>query len=530
MSASLRRAAFSSIIWHMYDYACALFTPAGEMTAQAETICAQLGIMPKAFEYVSRAIPVETWEPGDVIVCNDPYFGCTHTPDMVLFSPVHHEGRLVAVTSTIAHHVDIGGKVPCTVAPDNLEVFGEGLILPPLKLIEGSRPNRHVYEIIAANVRNPQACLGDLRAQIAGCRTGERRLDELVTHYGEAQFADLTGDCLDYAEGYMRRVVEQAPDGVYEAEVLTEDGLDSEQPICLRVAVTLKGDSLAIDFSGTSEQRDNALNCPLSSTISMVHYAVKCMVAPELKQNQGCTRPISITIPEGSVLNPRRPAAVGSRHFTQQAVADVVLRALLPLAPERAAAGCQTSFPSLRAGGLDDRSGSAANEPPPYYIIADILGGGMGACEDGDGMSAIDTHGGNCPLLSAELMETLSPFRVRQTALVPGSGGQGKHRGGLALVRDYELLAEKAVVGSYIQQAEDATAPWAARGGGAGGKAANVLNPGAPGERRLPAKAVGLMMTRGEVLRLVSSGGGGWGEAADRDPILIERDEREGYV
>ena len=189
MSMALRRAAFSSIIWDMYDYACGLFTPEGDMLSQAETIPAQLGIMSTAIRYMFAKIPPEEWKPGDVIVCNDPYQGCTHTPDICLFSPVFSNGELVALTSTIAHHVDIGGKVPGSEGPDNLEVFAEGLILPPLKLLEEGRPNQAIFDILAANVRDPHGSAGDLRAQIAGCRTGERRLAELATRYGNARFA-----------------------------------------------------------------------------------------------------------------------------------------------------------------------------------------------------------------------------------------------------------------------------------------------------------------------------------------------------
>lgn len=533
MSVSLRRAAFSSIIWHMYDYACALFTPEGDMTAQADTISAQLGIMPMAFRHVAAAIPVETWQPGDVIICNDPYLGCTHTSDLVLFSPVYVDGELVAVTSTIAHHVDIGGKVPCTTAPDNLEVFAEGMIFPPLKLVENGQINAVLKAMISANVRDPRACLGDLRAQIAGCRTGERRLAELVSHYGRPQFAGLTVDCLDYTERYMRRTIEQMTDGRYEAEILTEDGLASDEPIKICVAATVAGDEIIVDFDGTSAQRDNALNCPYASTVSMVHYAVKCLVAPTLKHNQGCSRPVTVHAPEGSVLNPARPAAVSSRHFTQQAVADALLKAMLPLMPDRAAAGCQISFPSIRAGGFDDRPDRREAAPEgqqPYYIMADILGGGMGGSIHGDGMSAIDTHGGNCPLLSAEVMETISPFRVHQTALVSGSGGVGKQRGGLAMVRDYELLADKSVVGSYLQQTGPDTAPWGAFGGGPGGQARAILNPGTDRETQLGPKTVAMSLRRGDVLRLVSAGGGGWGDPDERDEDRIERDGREGYI
>ncbi|MGH6631344.1 MAG: hydantoinase B/oxoprolinase family protein, partial [Burkholderiales bacterium] len=197
MSMALRRAAFSSIIWDMYDYSCGLFTPAGEMMAQAETIPAQLGIMSTALSHITKAVPLETWKAGDVLVCNDPFRGCTHTMDIVLFSPVFVDGELVAITSTIAHHIDIGGKIPGTEAADNLEVFAEGLILPPLKLLDEGRPNQAIFDIIAANVRDPAACQGDLRAQIAGCRTGERRLAELYKRTGVARSKALVAACLD---------------------------------------------------------------------------------------------------------------------------------------------------------------------------------------------------------------------------------------------------------------------------------------------------------------------------------------------
>src|SRR5262245_44590839 len=204
MSVSLRRAAFSSIIWDMYDYSCGLFTPQCEMIAQAETIAAQLGIMSTALRHMQAAIPLEHWRPGDVMVCNDPYKFCTHTMDIVLFIPVFVAGELVAITSTIAHHIDIGGKIPGTEAADSIEVFAEGLILPPLKLVEEGRPNQAILDIIAANVRDPASCQGDLRAQIAGCRTGERRLAELFERTGVEKARALIAACLDYGETYMR--------------------------------------------------------------------------------------------------------------------------------------------------------------------------------------------------------------------------------------------------------------------------------------------------------------------------------------
>jgi N-methylhydantoinase B len=531
MSMALRRAAFSSIIWDMYDYACGLFTPAGEMMAQAETIPAQLGIMSTALKHMQRAIPLERWRPGDVLVCNDPYKGCTHTMDIVLFSPVFLDGRIVAITSTIAHHVDIGGKIPGTEAADNVEIFAEGLILPPLKLVEEGRPNRAIFDIVAANVRDPASCQGDLRAQIAGCRTGERRLAELFARYGAEQAADLTASCLDYAETYMRRVVAAMPDGRHEASIRIEDDATGEEPIRLQVAVEVKGGRLRIDFTGSSPQRDNALNNPIASTLSMVNYAVKCIVAPEIAQNEGCNRPVELVVPEGSILNPRRPAAVSVRHLTQQGVADVVLKAMAPLAPAHAAAGCQISFPTFAAGGFDDRPEKRLEDgTAPYYVISDIVGGGMGGSAQGDGLDAIDTHGGNCAILSAEITETLSPVRVLETALVKGSGGAGRHRGGLAIRRDYQFLSDRSIMGAYVQQTREDTRPWGLEGGGKGAAAGITLNPGTAQERRLKSKIYGLQLRKGDVLRFQGAGGGGWGDPAERDPALKARDEAEGFV
>ncbi len=532
MSVSLRRAAFSSIIWDMYDYSCGLFTPDCQMIAQAETIAAQLGIMSTALRHMQAAIPLEHWRPGDVMVCNDPYKGCTHTMDIVLFSPVFVGAELVAITSTIAHHIDIGGKIPGTEAADSIEVFAEGLILPPLKLLEEGRPNQAIFDIIAANVRDPAACQGDLRAQIAGCRTGERRLAELFQRTGVARSGALIAACLDYAETYMRRSLAAMQPGRYEAALTIEDEATSDQPIRLQAAVELAGDRLVIDFTGSEAQRDNGLNCPIASTISMANYAVKCIVAPGIAQNEGCNRAVDIRVPEGSILNPRRPAAVSVRHLTQQAVAEVLLKAMAPLAPGRAAAGCQISFPTFAAGGFDDRPGKRDEETgaAPYFVISDIIGGGMGGNPLRDGISAVDTHGGNCAILSAEVVETLSPIRVRDTRLVPGSGGAGQHRGGLAMRRDYEFLSKRTIMGAYLQQTSAATAAWGLAGGKPGAPAAIVLNPDTPQERKLKSKIYGLALQAGDVMRFQASGGGGWGDPAERDPALAETDRSEGLV
>ncbi len=525
MSQALRRSSHSPIIWDMFDYACAIFSVGGELVAQAETITAQLGTMSTALAHMVRAIPLPTWQPGDVMICNDPYRGCTHTPDITLFSPVFYDGELIAIASTIAHHTDIGGRFPLTTSIDTVETFGEGLIFPPCRLVEAGRMNDTVVGFVQANVRDPRACLGDLRAQVAGCRTAERRLAEVAAKHGAAGFRRMAEALLRYGETYVRGVIAGWPDGTYVATTQIENGVTGDEPILLRAAVTVRDDTLALDFAGSGPQLPCALNCPWSSTVSLATYAVKCLTAPSIPHNEGFNRPIIIRAPEGSIVNPRRPAAVGLRVYVQQAVADVVLRALSGLVPEHAAAGAQISFPIFRASGIDDRNGGARS-----YRIMDILGGGMGGHASGDGIDAVDTHGANCALLSAEVMEIMSPIRVRATRLVQGSGGPGRHRGGLGLERDYELMATSATVACQLQQADATTAPWGVAGGGAGGVARAILAPDTQEACVLPARTLHMPLRHGQVIRVRSAGGGGFGNPAERDPALIARDHAEGYI
>jgi N-methylhydantoinase B len=528
MSRALRRSAYSSIIWDMYDYACAMFTPAGEMLAQSETVTAQLGTMATAFGHLREAIPLDTWKPGDIFICNDPYKGCTHTPDIALFSPVFNDGELIAVTSTIAHHIDIGGRFPSTTAIDNVEVFAEGLIFPQIHFIEEGRQNPTVTAFIESNVRYPQACLGDLRAQVAGCRTAERRLAELAREHGNEGFRRLAAATLDYGERYTRSVVAGFADGVYETETLIEDDISSDELIRVRVKAKIEGDSISIDFTGSSEQRRCALNVPWSSTVSLTSYALKCLLAPDIPQNGGCNRPLSISAPEGSILNPRRAAAVGSRHYVAQAVADVILKALAPVVPTRSAAGCQISFPVFRAGGIDDRPQNRGGPKP--FVIMDIIGGGMGGSSVADGLNAVDTHGGNCSLLSAEVMETFSPVRVLKSALIPGSGGRGEHRGGLGIERVYEILSSTAVGSAKLQQASRKTAPWGAAGGGFGSKGSVVYNPGTSEQIVSPPRSKHTVFKRGDIIAVRSAGGGGYGDPKRRNRTIRAKDKAEGYI
>lgn len=530
MSNAIRRAAFSPIIWDMLDYSCALISPQGELISQADTIPSLLGILSSAFHGITRELPLETWEPGDVVICNDPYRGCTHTPDLVLMSPIYHDGDIVAVSATVAHHVDIGGKLPSTTAPDNVEVFAEGLQFPPMKLFAAGKKNETAYRFIEGNVRNPHACKGDLAAQLAGCRTGERRVVELVTRFGKQRFAQLVDAALAYGERYTRTLLQAIPQAESHAEIFIEDDVSSQDPIRLVVKVTLNDGHVTLDFTGTDAQRRNALNCPLASTWSMALYAVRCMTSGDGPSNGGRNRPVTMIVPPGSILNPTRPAAVGNRHYMQQGVADLVIKALARLNPARSPAGSHISYPSMRAGGFDTRPQARLGDGTQrYFIMHDIMGGGMGGHPEGDGRQAVDTHASNCGVLAAEIVESTAPVRVRRSELIPGSGGSGQHRGGLGMRREYELLADDLFVSVFYQQGNARTAPWGSAGGEPGRPARAILNPGRPDERILSSKEIALPLRKGDIVRLEGAGGGGWGKPSERAATLVEWDRNHGY-
>jgi len=419
--------------------------------------------------------------------------------------------------------MDVGGKTAASEAADNTEIWQEGLLLPVVKLYEGGAPNQGLLDVLAANVRIPKETLGDVRAQIAACRTGERRWIELCERYGADELVGYVQDFWAYTEAVVRDEIGRMREGVYRAEGLMDPDFYGDGLVKLAVAVTVADGGVHADFTGTDPQVRGSMNCPLSSTASAVWYAVRCMISSDVAMNEGCYRPVTSTVPEGSLLNPRPPAAVSVRHPTSLKVADIMLRALCEARPERSAAGCSVSFPTFGATGIDPRTGGP-------YLCADIIGGGMGGHETGDGLSAIDTHLGNCAMMFAEALELEAPLRVVKTELVPDSGGAGRHRGGLAVERWYEALAPLTIAGWYGDQTRDESRPWGYGGGAPGLRAAIVLDPGAGDEVQLPARGLGVERRPGERFAMCGAGGGGWGLPAERDQAVLAEDVKNGYV
>jgi N-methylhydantoinase B len=502
------RSSYSPIIREMLDFNCGLFTADGRMVANSEQIPAQLGLMQFALEAV-----IAKWgddvAPGDAFLANHPYMGGTHTPDLQVFTPLFADGRIVAWAGSIAHHIDIGGRFPGTESAQCTELFQEGLLFPALKLVEEGRRVRALYELIAANVRDPASTLGDLDAQLAACKRGMTRIEELAAAHGLETVVAGMEALLEQTARRAEAAFRSWPDRAVEAEgFLDDEGFEETPPVRVHARLSVEDGTLVVDLSGSAAQIASGMNVPISSAHAGAYYAVRAFLGPEVPQNAGLTSRVRVVAPEGSLFNPVFPAALSARHLAVQRLSDVVIEALSELLPERSVAASHVSFPALVFQSVDPRSGRLT-------LIADILGGGGGARRGAPGDDGIDPYCSNCALLPAEIAELEYPWRIERTELVEGSGGSGRMRGGLGLRRDYRLLSDIADGMYYVEQTVAAFGARGREGGGAGapGRAA-VVRAGAEREEPLPGKGY-VHLYRGDVFTLVGSGGGGFGVAGE---------------
>ncbi|KXH83792.1 hydantoinase B/oxoprolinase family protein [Sporosarcina sp. HYO08] len=521
MSGVLGRSAYSPIIREMIDYSCGIFDPVGNLIAQAENIPAHLGSMGSALRELFRDFPPASYKPGDAFLVNDPYRGGQHTPDLHVFTPAFHGDRLVGICGTIAHHADMGGKNPGTEGFDNQSIFEEGLRIPPVQLADSGKINLAIMTIIAGNVREPNATMGDLRAQIASCRFGEGRLTELANRYGFDTLLAVMKRSMDYSALRMQTELVKMKDAESSAIGWLDDDGAGGDPVKICVKVTKNDQKITVDFTGTDPQMAGGMNVPPAAATSAVLYAIKSVVDPETPQNQGCFRPIEVVLPKGSAVNPHFPAAVSLRHLAVQRIADTILRALANLYPDRTAAGTFVGFSSLA---ID--SWHPVHENP--RVIQDDLGGGMGAHPNGDGIDAVDTHCGNVAILPAEVSELSYLIRVRSTELIPDSGGPGKWRGGLGIRREYEIVERSHSGLVYTEQSNPDFAPWGMNGGGSGSPASiKLVRQG--GEEIEMGKSY-FEAQPGDRIIIETSGGGGYGDPKTREPQLIYQDVLEGKI
>lgn len=507
MGVVLKRSSYSPIIREMDDFSCAVFTADGDLVAQADFIPAQLGAM----SLVVRSV-LERWDgairPGDVFVANHPYMGAMHTPDVNILQPVFLEDRLFAWTGATAHHIDVGGVNPGTEGPDLRQVYAEGVILPPVRLYQEGEENRDVFDVLTENVRDPASTISDLRAQRAACALGDRRLRELVERFGAATLGSGFAQALDAVERATRAALRELPDGEAEAEGFLDDDGRGGPPTRIHARLAKRGDELRVDLSGSSAQVAGAFNVPWASTRAGVVYALRAMTDPAMTTNDGILRPLEIVCPRGSVLNPEPPGAVSVRHNTCQRLADVLVRAFSALWPDRAVASSTVTFVGINISSRSPLTGHAS-------VLSDVIGGGTGAHPEGRGLDGVDTYMANVGLMPVEVAEVNYSVRVRRTELIEGSEGTGLHDGGRGLRREYEILDRPEVVTFYAEQTDPRFRPGGAEGGGDGAPSRIVVFDPDGQEMALPQKAT-VELAPGSVLRVETSGGGGFGRPPRR--------------
>ena len=518
MAIALYRTAYSTIVRDCLDYSTSLCDGEGQMIAQGVTIPLHLGSVPFAMETLFARYG-DDMEPGDVFILNDPFEGGMHIPDIFIVKPIYWEGARIAFSVSTAHHLDLGGRLPGSSACDNTEIFQDGLRIPWLKLHRRGEPDQALLAMIRVNVRVPEMTLGDLRAQVAACHTGERAVHELVRRYGPDTFRACTADLIDYTERLVRAEIARWPDGTHTfTDYMDSDGIGGP-PVKLHVALTVEGDSLTADFTGSAAQVPGAINNTYSFTFSVACLCVRAALRLDLPNTAGMFRPISVIAPEGTVLNVVMPGASSMRGITGFRLADLMFGVLAQFVPHRIQAAGEGGNSLVVLGGLHpDRS------PYVYYELMTGTWGGRPDRDANDGLCNPANVASNIPVEEAE---SNYPLRIERYGLVRDSGGPGRFRGGMAVEREWRLLDGSAHLAIRSDRRDHL--PYGLSGGRPGTGSINVLRRES-GEEETLITMVSTSMQAGERLYHRQAGGGGWGDALERDPELVARDVRNDKV
>jgi N-methylhydantoinase B len=516
---TLMRSAYSSLVRDSLDYSTAVFDGAGRLVAQGLTTPFHIGSFPDAMECLLSTYGDEIVD-GDVFLLNDPYgSGGMHLPDFYVIKPVFFDGRRVGFVTTLAHQQDVGGITPGSNAVHATEIYQEGLRIPLIKLFDGGRPNSAVFAIIAKNSRVPREIIGDVRAQLAGCGAAEHALRALCSRYGVDELARYCDALIEYSERAMRRALREVPNGTYCFEDYI-DGLGAHpEPIVFRVRVEVGDDSMTVDWTGTSPQVDAGINAPFPFTKSATYLAARVLVREDLPNSAGYLVPLTTVAPAGTIVNPVEPAACAARGIIGMRCFDTILGALAKALPDR--------IPACGEGGVSwPTIGGYVNGAP--FVYAESLMGSWGGRPTHDGTEGITHPGANQPNQPVEMIEATKPLLVRRYGYVPDTGGAGRYRGGLSIVKEYEILAERAVL--TIRSDKRDHPPYGLQGGNPGTGSFNWLS--RDGETSLlpvlPMEAVRL--EKGDIFTHILPGGGGWGDPLERDPARCLRDVLDGKL
>lgn len=523
MAAALRKSAYSTNIKTRMDFSCAFFDAATRPIAQSFAQPVHLGSFVELIPRAVKAYGPENMAPGDMLVTNDPYGGGSHLNDVTVFAPVFYQGekqpgRLIGYVAALAHHVDVGGGAPASIGPFQ-EVYQEGVIIPPVKLVEQGEISDDIFRLILAQIRSKRITAGDFRAQIAANIAGIRRLHELVTRTGVDQFLAYVEEIIAYTRRRTAAEIAKLPRGVYEAEGFLDNDGFTDQVVNLKVRITIDGSGVFFDLAGCDPQRRAPVNSTYAMTYSACAYALRALMDKDLPINSGFYQFVRLNAPSGTVVNAVHPGAVVGGWETQIRVNDLMFKALSQAVPEAVPAGCKAMMAQAGYGVIERKSGE-------YLCNYEALAGGYGGRATRDGPDAVQGHGQNTENAPVEETEGAYPVMITRLELIDDSDGAGRHRGGLGLRRDYYFPHDDATF--TILSDRDRAGPWGLFGGLPGRKAYYLLNPESEA-RPLSSKCV-VQLKAGDTLSFQTPGGGGYGFPGQRDPELVLRDVRDGKV
>ena len=520
MQSTLLRSSFSTVVKEGLDASASLFTLEGETLSQALAIPIHLATLIPVVQTIIAQFPPASCKEGDLFIMNDPYHGGTHLPDIAVLMPVFHAGRAIAWSAAMTHHQDVGGMSPGSVPPTATEIYQEGIRIPPLRLRENGEFNDTLIKMLKLNVRVPETFMGDLGAQIAACTVGARRLGEIAARYGHNHTRAMFAELLDRSEALTRAALAEIPDGTYHyVDFLDNDGIELDKPVRIEIAVTIAGETMHCDFTGTGPQTRGPFNAVPSGSQAAAYFAVRALTDPTIPTNGGCFRPVSLHLPEGTLVNPVEPAPVNSRTSTIKRITSVIVGALKDALPDKVPADGASELLVLMFGG--------ARSNGRRYVVGEFDAGGSGGGPHLDGVDVIETDGSNCMNLPAEALELEAPIRVRRLALRKDSGGAGRYRGGLGCVKEFEFLdGEVTLTHRGERHYHAAQGSW---GGAAGAFAVSTIVRANGVEETIRSKLL-TTVKAGDRLVVETAGGGGYGSPADRDRDAVQRDVDDGKV
>ena len=521
MSVTIWRTSRSSVVREILDYSTCVFDADGFSVAQAARMPVHLNSMASCLRtLIESYVPLEAWEEGDVILTNDPYSGGQHLPDVQTFTPVFHNGVRVGIAGILVHHLDVGGGAPGSYDANATEVFQEGICFPPVKIARRGEVNEDLVKVFLRNSREPENVGGDFASQLAALKVGARSIQRIAERYGAERLHDACITIQRQSEELMRAAIAAVPDGRYTfADFVDDDGLGSD-PIRIHATLDVQGDEALVDLSGSDEQVPGPVNCTLNMSSSAVVCGVLMAIGQDIPANAGCYRPIKIEAPLGSVVNAARPAAVANRMAVGHRVVNAVMGSFAQALPDKVPASYYgVSYAYALQAFAEDGS------RPVYF---DLECGGWGAHPDADGANAFSCGFHNVSNSPIEMIEQDYPLTFQTYGLVPDSGGAGRTRGGLGLIREFRL---DAPTGRFVANLDRFEIPPYGLAGGDAGRAGRLTLRRADGDEvMLSSKVRGVEMNRGDSIRLETAGGGGYGDPADRSEDAVIADLAGGYV